>query len=357
MPGLATATVLRGRGHEVTLWLTGKTVEDQSVESWEGEIIRVPAQGFPTQFSLTGLAATWKLWRAGAVCRKRMRAKEPHALLAMGSYASAGPVLAARKLRIPYILHEANVLPGRAVTFLARWATVVACHFEETNYYLHIPNLHVTGMPLRPELNADEMDEAAVFPDPDRFTILVMGGSHGAHALNEIATEAITMLAGKNGVALQVIHLSGGADEEWVRERYDEAGVPAQVQAFSGRIAPLYRAANLAICRAGASTCAELSLFGVPSLMIPYPYAANDHQTANARALEKAGAVDVVPEKDLSVAWLVDYIDESMRNPKRLARMGAAMKTRTPCNGAERLADLVEKAAAEQIAEKGIGHA
>ncbi len=344
MPGMATASVLRERGHDVILWVTGKETETRSVETWDGAVIRVPAEGFPTSFSVAGLRAAWRLWRAGRKSRRAMRLNRPDALLAMGSYASAGPILAARRLRVPYVLHEANVLPGRAVRLFSRGARAVACSFEETRYYMKGKNTQFTGMPLRKQLDPSVRRDPPDLPNRDRFTLLAMGGSSGAHALNEVITEALGEVARK-GASFQVIHLTGAQDEEWVRERYADAGIPCLVQAFVSQIAALYQATDLAICRAGASTCAELALFGVPSLLVPYPHAANDHQTANARALEKAGAADVVAEKDMSAPWLVDYVLESLRSTKRLARMSAALKARTPGNAAERLADLVEQCA------------
>lgn len=344
MPGLATAATLRERGHDVTLWVTGRETEKKSLESWDGAMIRVSAEGFPNQVSLKGIRAGWKLWKASSSCRRKMRERRPDVLLGMGSFASAGPLLAARRLRIPFLVHEANVLPGRAVSLFSRWATAVACSFEETRFYMPGKDVRLTGMPLRKELDPLARRELPDLPDRGRFTVLVMGGSSGAHALNEIATEALSDVVRK-GHSIQVIHLTGEQDEEWVRERYTDGRVPCLVRAFIGQISAIYQATDLAICRAGASTCAELSLFGVPSLLVPYPHAANDHQTANARALEKAGAADVVAENDLSAPWLADYVTESLRNPKRLARMSAAMKSRTPGRAAERLADLVEECA------------
>lgn len=345
MPGLATAQRLQEKGHTVTLWLTGKPVEDQSIADWAGDIIRVPAQGFPTRPSPSGLMAAWKLYRAINVCRQKMQESSPDVLLAMGSYASAGPVLAARKARIPYVLHEANVLPGRAIRFLSRRAAVVACHFDASRYYLPRCTVKVTGMPLRPSLTADGGQPLAHgLPDTER-TVLIMGGSRGARALNESATEAIAKVAAR-GSSIRVLHLTGTEDVEWVRERYEDAGVPAWVAPFHAQMQQLYAMADLAICRAGASTCAELAYFGVPALMVPYPYAANDHQTVNARELEKQGAVDVVAESSLSVPWLVDYLMESIQHPERLDRMRKALGDALPTDGASALADLVLSVAA-----------
>jgi UDP-N-acetylglucosamine--N-acetylmuramyl-(pentapeptide) pyrophosphoryl-undecaprenol N-acetylglucosamine transferase len=140
-----------------------------------------------------------------------------------------------------------------------------------------------------------------------------------------------------------VIHLTGTVDEDAIRKNYQDAGVAAVVSAFEQDMAPIYTSTDLAICRSGASTCAELSDFAVPALQIPYPDATNDHQMVNARAMEKSGAVDVVPERDLSLSWLVDYIVGCMQTPGRLARMSAATRSRAMQSAAESLATLVVK--------------
>jgi UDP-N-acetylglucosamine--N-acetylmuramyl-(pentapeptide) pyrophosphoryl-undecaprenol N-acetylglucosamine transferase len=344
IPGVATATVLRDRGHAVSLWMTGKDVETRAMGDWPGEIHSVPALGFPSSLSIQALKAAYKMWRASRMCRTMMAKEQPDALLAMGSYASSAPVFAARGLHLPYVLHEANVIPGRAISFLAKRAAAVACSFEETRHYMPGIDLVMTGMPLRHALHDASADHVYADRNRDLFTVLVMGGSGGAHALNNIASEALCALV-KEGYMIHIAHLTGTADETWVRERYQAAGVQAEVRAFDTDMARQYRTADLAICRAGASTCAELSVFALPALLVPYPYASRDHQTINARALEKSGAADVVPESDLSADWLKAYIAECIKNPRRLARLSASMKARTAGSSAERLADLVEHCA------------
>lgn len=342
-PGLATAHVLRSRSHEVELWLTGKDIEQTAVGDWDGRIVSVPSEGFDRSLSLKWLRTAWKIFKAGRTCARMMRHEKPDVLLAMGSFASAGPILAARRLNVPYVLHEANVLPGRAVTFFSRRAAAVAAAFEETRHYLPRRRLVITGMPLRRDLEWNGQQERPDLPDRNAFTILVTGGSRGARRLNEIVSESLCAIH-RLDRRIQVIHLSGREDEGFVRSRYEKHGVPHRAYAFVHEMGPLYAATDLAICRAGASTCAELTAFGVPALLVPFPFAAHDHQTANARALEKSGAADVVPEKDLSVAWLVDYVSGSMDNPKRLAKISAALKARSHRDAAEQLAGLVEEA-------------
>lgn len=339
-PGLATADVLRERGHDVTLWLAGKDVETPAVKNWSGRIITVPSEGLPSGFSLRTLRALWRILSAVRTCRRLMKVERPDVLVAMGSYASVGPVAAALSRRIPVVLHEANVLPGRAIALFAGRATAVAASFEESRFYLKRKDIVITGMPIRKELEKAAGRTSAAGVDRNLFTVLVMGGSRGAHKLNDVVSAAMAQIH-KLGHKVQVIHLAGVADEEAVRKAYAEAGVSARVHAFSDDMAGIYAATDLAICRSGAATCGELAVFAVPALLVPYPFAARDHQMANARAVEKDGAADVVPERDLSVSWLADYVAGCISSSGRLARMSAAARARAPRSAAASLADLV----------------
>ena len=344
-PGLATAHELLRRGHDVTLWLTGRDTEEAALKDWDGPAVQVPSRGFPSGISLKSLQTAVALVQAVGQCRAKMRVDKPDVLLAMGSYASVGPCGAARLLGVPIVLHEANVIPGRAVRLFSRSAAGVAAGFEETRYHLHRAKLSVVGIPLREELTEAArglpLRESAVHVP---FRLLVVGGSMGAHRLNEVATAALARLK-KNGIEVAVSHLAGSKDEEAVREAYRAAGIDAQVIAFTKYMAPLYHNADLAICRAGASTCAELAFFGVPALFVPYPHAAGDHQSANARALEKRGAADVVDESALTPEWLEAYLAQTVRKPERLARLREAAHREGVKDGTQALATLVEACA------------
>jgi UDP-N-acetylglucosamine--N-acetylmuramyl-(pentapeptide) pyrophosphoryl-undecaprenol N-acetylglucosamine transferase len=336
-PGLATARVLRARGHHVTLWLAGKGVEDAAVKGWEGRIVTIPSEGF--QFgAFRSVLTALRITRAVFRCWRIMLRHQPDVVLAMGSYASIGPCFAARLHGIPYILHEANAVPGRAVKLLARKARAVAICFEETRYHLKGMHAVSAGMPLRPELQ-----ESGVRSPESGFHLLVMGGSGGAHAINEMVSEAVCALADSR---MSVTHLTGFQDAQTVRARYQKAGVKADVFEFVQGMAPLYEKASLAVCRSGASTCAELGVFSLPALLIPYPHAASDHQTANARALEKFGAADVVQQSDMTVEWLKGYLAEQIKDPSRLEKMRARSAARkVPLNAAAILAGVVEECA------------
>jgi len=342
-PGLATGEVLKAQGHKVTLWLAGKDVENVALEEWDGPVHTITAQGLPSKVSMRSLKPLWGLTRAVWRARRIMKYDRPDVMLAMGSYASIAPVLAASILRIPIVLHEANVIPGRAITFLSPRAATVALGFGKTTDYLNHPHTVVTGMPLRKKV---EERLTTYYPeelDRQLFTFLVTGGSRGAHRLNVEVSEALCNMA-ETGIAFQVIHLTGAPDERYIREQYNKHAVRALVVSFHHNMPNLYAMADFAICRAGAATCAELAISGMPALFIPHPFAGN-HQLKNAQSMADAGMADVCEEQNLSVEWLVQYLSETMAHTEKIATMSVAAKGCAHHHAAEQLAKEVANAA------------
>ena len=339
-PGLATARALQGRGHDVSLWLAGKSIETATRHAWTGPVIDIQSEGLsasPWRLPAT-LIRLVRVYRSSRAALTRCR---PQVLLAMGSYSSVGPVLAAHRLGIPVVLHEANVIPGRAIAFLSRFAHTVAVSFPETRDHLAHPRLVVTGIPLRKELEA----AAGARPSPpDPFVLLVMGGSQGATRLNTVAVNAICKLHSE-GIRIQVVHLAGERDRARVTAAYVQAGVPHIVHGFLRDMASAYGAASLAVARSGANSCMELALFGVPAVLIPYPEAARNHQLANARAMVSAGAADVIEQKHLTPDSLAAYVRDHTLPPALLDRMRQAARQRAIVGADEKLADLVEEVA------------
>lgn len=340
-PGLATADVLRSRGHDVTLWLAGRDVERTSLAGWDGPVASVRAVGFPRGLSLRTISAVVRSGFAVLRCFALMRSQRPDVLLAMGSYASIGPVLAAHWLRIPVVLHEANAVPGRAIIRLARYARVLAVCFEDAGRRFPSARAVVTGLPVRTGAVAE--DAVPLLPH-DRFTVLVMGGSQGAHRLNEIASRALCRLH-EEGESFQVIHLSGRRDEGEMRQCYQAAGVRAEVVGFLHDMASAYRAADLAVSRSGAASCTELAVCALPALLVPYPHAVNDHQMANARSMAAGGGMDVMAEEDLTVESLAAYLKDRMGDRAKRVMMKAALTATARPNAAGILADVVEEVA------------
>lgn len=338
-PGLAVARELQRRGHKVSLWLSGREAEQASVSGWDGPTVFVKARGFDSRLSVGAIAVVGRLVSAYVESRRQMRRDRPSVLLAMGSYASVGPAFAARSLHVPLVLHEANAVPGRAVALLAPRARAVAVGFKEAGARLRCRRVIHTGFPIRDDLLGQRFDDGVL--SPGVLTVLVMGGSQGAHRVNELATEAICRLRAQ-GVPLQVVHLAGRQDEGFVREAYRRAGVRGPVFGFLREMGAAYAAADLAISRAGAASCAELAATGVPALFIPLPTARRDHQEHNARVFERAGAADVLLQKGLTAAGLADYIEACRRDEGKRARMRAAMGDLAIMDATSRIASMVE---------------
>lgn len=342
-PGMATGLALQKRGHDVALWLSGKAIEAATRHAWTGQVISIDAAGIstrPLQLPRTLLT----LFRVYRTSLKALRAQQPQALLAMGSYSSLGPVLAARRLNIPVILHEANVIPGKAISLLSRFATAIAITFPETRNHLTHPNMQLTGLPLR-----KQMEEAASGkPEaPAHFTVLTMGGSQGARRLNEMVPMALGHLR-ESGMAVEAIHLAGEKEKATVEEAYRKAGVPATVYGFCSDMASVYRKTSLAISRSGANSCLELALFGIPALLIPLPSSARDHQKANAKAMMAAGAATLLEQSELSPDLLANTLRTLAANPLELDGMRTRARARASAGAAESLADLIVKVGASR---------
>jgi len=337
LPGIVVGKALRERGHEVVLWLSGRPAEAWIVEHWGGATECVASAGMPTRASLRVFTAAMAMLRAACTCRKLMSRSRPDALLAMGGYGSVGPVLAARRLRVPVVLHEANAVPGRATSFLSRFAQVTALSFPEAAAGIR-GRTAVTGFPVRPL-------DLRPFPDHDNAaspTLLVMGGSQGAHALNMLCVQAIAAMQPDKRPRL--IHLTGAKDGETVRAAYAASGVEARVIEFLSDMGLAYASADFAVCRAGGASCAELAAAGLPALLVPLPGAPRDHQTANARAAAANGGMLLQNQADLTAASLAALLTAVLHDRPRLANMKARLAS-GPADAAARIAGLVEDCA------------
>ena len=337
-PGLAVAEELRQRGHEVVVWSSGRDIESSVMKGWTGSIFATGARQLSVR---NGFAILRSLLR----CRKEMKRARPDALLAMGSYSSLPPVLAARAAGVPIYLHEANTVPGKAVEFLSRFARRVAISFDMTAKYLPGVETVRTGLPVRAEISAGRR---FVFIPENAFVVFVTGGSQGAHAVNELMSETLVRLQGelsrREGARrpLYVIHQTGVRDEVEVRGRYEAAGIPCRVQGFEREMANAFASADLVVARAGASTCFELAVCGKPSLLIPLPTAVRDHQHFNAEAFAAKGAADEGIQAKLSAKQLCRYLLGKYDNPEHLRKMSAKMTSLAVPDAAAKVADLVE---------------
>jgi UDP-N-acetylglucosamine--N-acetylmuramyl-(pentapeptide) pyrophosphoryl-undecaprenol N-acetylglucosamine transferase len=256
----------------------------------------------------TLMAGTWQAVRL-------LQRLHPHLVIGTGGYVMGPAVLAATLLRLPRVIMEQNLLPGLTVRVLARCAHRVFTTFPETQAYLPIRWVQCTGTPIRPEICASVLtDEAA----PDGVLhVLVFGGSQGAHRINQAMLEALPFFK-EHKQQLRIVHQTGDADFATMVQAYQQAALDVEVSPFLHDMGARYRWAHLVVCRAGASTLAELTACGKPSILVPYPYAADDHQRHNALALQHQGAAEVILDAELTGARLAEALHGVLARPLRL---------------------------------------
>jgi len=296
-PGLAVAGQIRARGGSVTLLISPKEVDQQAVKSAHGlEIITLPAVALQSGRRLAFLRGFWQSWRAA---RKRFKSRRPDAVLAMGGFTSAPPVLAARGLGVKTFLHESNTIPGRANRWLARWVDQAFVGFPQTAARLAARQVTCTGTPVRPEFQPRDaaMCRLALGLDAARPVMLVTGGSQGASGINNMILAALPVFA-RHALPWQWLHLSGPQDADKARQAYEKNGLSALVHPFLADMDLALGAATACVSRAGASSLAELAAVRLPALLIPFPAAADNHQFYNARAFAETGAAQLLEQRD-----------------------------------------------------------
>src|SRR5262245_58448378 len=281
-PGLAVAEVLGARGHGVVLFIVEKEVDTLAVEvRTEFRYDKLPTIALPSPFSPAILAFMRRFGESLSLCRAIFRRFQPQVVLGMGGFTSTAPVLAGRFRGIATFIHESNAVPGKANRWTARLVNAVLLGFQECAPFFPKTRTEITGTPVRTELvpldRADSRRRLGL--QDDLPTLLVMGGSQGASGINQALIKALPFL---QGMPLQVIHLSGRRDERLVADNYRRENVPAYIGAFHHQMEEVYSAADLVVARAGAASLAEFAAFSLPGILIPFPYAADDHQTRNA---------------------------------------------------------------------------
>lgn len=344
LPGVAVAKELRRRGHLIHFVVkTDKTTEPfLTSEGFSSSSLYF--EGFPRKLSPRLLTFPFMAWRAIRNARRILRDASPDVVLGMGGYITVPAGLAARRLKIPLLVHEQNSVAGLANYVLSSWAEVTAVTFKNTSGLSSQARVVHTGLPLRPDLNPLNPSEArrALQLDPEAMTLLVFGGSQGARALNQVVLNALPKAAREK--KWQIIHLTGPQDAEQAAQAYGAFGVKAFVKPYWNDMATLYSAADFVIARSGAGTVMEIAHFNKHALLVPFPHATANHQEANARALEKAGLAKVVLEPELTSQRFTEFMDrmpaaEQFRSPE--SRVPLGLLPNEP-KAAERLADLVE---------------
>lgn len=304
-PGLAIAEEIAEAGGEAILWVSTKSVDQRILRSYP----HFPFYSLPSIGWVRGRRLHFfsRLLFSLAQARRQFLRERPDAVLAMGGFTSLAPVWIGKWLGAWTFLHESNSIPGKANRWLAHWVDEAFVGFPETLFTLNHPRVTVTGTPVRPAFQSQEAGASrmALGLVPEHPVLLTMGGSQGARAINDLVFQALPLLR-LRWPHLQYLHLSGEEDYQKARLAYAAWGLRALVMPFLSEMELALSAASVAVCRAGASTLAELAAVPAPALVIPYPWATDRHQFFNAQALADTGAVrcidqnEATPERFLS---------------------------------------------------------
>ncbi len=340
IPALAIAQQLKKQFDAEILFIgTARGIETRLVPQ-AGFALELIQVGALKNVSLMTRAKTMlDLPRAIAASSRMLSEFDPEVVIGVGGYASGPAMVAAIRRRLPTLAFEPNVVPGFANRMIARWVSAAAVHFEETCRYF--PNCKVTGVPVRAAFFSIPTGDFSASGAP---TVLVFGGSQGAHAINRAILESLPGLRTRVP-GLHIIHQTGQRDYDHVLAAYRQSGISSEVHKFIDDMPAMFARADLLVCRSGASTVAEIAAAGKPAIFVPFPAAADDHQNVNARALERAGAAVVVEENNLEAAYLVDTIAALIGDAARLRTMAAAAKSLAHPKAVEEIAEMVRNLA------------
>lgn len=318
-PGIAIAEEFlhRNRDDRILFVGTNKGIEKKVLGDLGFLLQTIDIEGIKGKKWKNALGALLRIPRSLIQSFRIINRFSPALVIGVGGYASGPVVLAARLLGIPTAIAEQNALPGLTNRILGKMVDRIFVSFAQTERCFQAHKVMVSGNPIRQRFFMEKKR-------PERknhpFTILVFGGSQGAHAINQAVLEALDNLEPQRD-RLQIIHQTGGKDLDSVAKAYEARGITAEVMPFIMDMAAAYQRADLLVCRAGATSIAEITAAGKAAILIPFPFAVEDHQTKNAEVLVQAGAAEMIPEKELTGVRLAATIQRYYENPTCIREM------------------------------------
>jgi UDP-N-acetylglucosamine--N-acetylmuramyl-(pentapeptide) pyrophosphoryl-undecaprenol N-acetylglucosamine transferase len=306
---------------------------------------KLPSIGLPAVLSPAFIRFLQRAWESLSRCRVIFRRYRPLAVLSMGGFTSTAPLIVAKMAGIPSLIHESNSIPGRANQWGARFTSRVLLGFTECQPYFPKTTCIVTGTPVRTAMTAplSRKQTLATFRlDPSRKTLLVTGGSQGASGINQLLFRAAPLL---RHLPLQIIHLTGERDDRLAAANYLRENIPAYVVPFHHHMEEALACSDLVISRAGASSLSELSHFGLPSILIPYPFATDNHQQSNASVFVRAGAAEMLLESETTPETLSRLIAHLLEDVRRRVNMATQARNVFPHDAAQRIVTAIEEVA------------
>ena len=344
-PGIAVGETLLARGHKVTLLIREKKIDSLAASGHADMTFeKMPIQAMPKPWSPKMFSFLMGLWKGYKQCRALIRRTEADVVLGMGGFTSLVPLMAGKKEKCKTLIHESNAIPGKSNRLNARFCGTVLCGLEACKpLFAKNKDVRVVGTPIRTGMTKPVTEDAYAFfkLDKSRKTLLIMGGSQGARGINRAVGTALRDLFERG---IQILHITGPADYQEVRDAYSKfSDMPQTVVAFCHRMELAYAVADLALARSGASTLTELAWFGIPSILVPFPAAAEDHQTRNAEIFARTGAAKLMPENTLNATTLVEAVMEVFSNKNQAKAMQNAAKKLAVRDSALKIAKIVEE--------------
>ncbi|WP_029618839.1 undecaprenyldiphospho-muramoylpentapeptide beta-N-acetylglucosaminyltransferase [Pseudorhizobium marinum] len=350
-PAEALGHELKARGYSVHL------VTDSRAERFAGsfpadEVHVVASATFGSKNPIALLRSGWKMWSGLRAARRLIGRLKPAAVIGFGGYPTVPPLLAATSMGVPSLIHEQNAVMGRANKALASRVKAIAGGFLPESSGTYAAKTVITGNPVRPAVLAAAETIYRPSAAAQEFRLLVFGGSQGAQFFSKAIPAAIGLLDPAQRARLNVTQQARADDADAVAEAYRALDIPAAVSPFFADMAERLADAHLVICRSGASTVSEIAVIGRPAILVPYPYALDHDQAANAAALVAKGGAAVVAQADLSPERLAELITAAMAEPERLEKMATAAKQAGRADAAALLADLVVAISAHQSVQE-----
>jgi UDP-N-acetylglucosamine--N-acetylmuramyl-(pentapeptide) pyrophosphoryl-undecaprenol N-acetylglucosamine transferase len=321
-PGIALAKAFRGRFARCEILFVGteKGIESRILPREDFPLKTIKVEGWIGKKFWTLIKTLFRFPGSLAESFRLLKEFRPDLVIGVGGYASGPVLMMATLLNMKRIILEQNVIPGLTNKVLGKYVHQVFASFDGSRSYFPQERFFCSGNPVRREILTLSGKK-----EKPGMTILVFGGSQGAHSINQAVVEAFDVLAGEGTPSIQWIHQTGPQDFTWVREEYEKRKISAKVEPFIYDMATAYASADLVVCRAGATTLAELTACGKPAILIPFPFAAHHHQEKNALYLKKKGAAEVIEAKSLSGRILAGRIKEILFSTPKMKEMSEAM--------------------------------
>jgi UDP-N-acetylglucosamine--N-acetylmuramyl-(pentapeptide) pyrophosphoryl-undecaprenol N-acetylglucosamine transferase len=338
IPGIAVARELVAMGHQVLFVGTERGAESRLVPAEGFRLEKIRVGGLKNLGIMTRAASLWRLVAETAGQVAKFGEWQPAAVFSMGGYVAGPPVLAALVTHVPLVIMEPNAIPGFTNRHIGRWVSRALLSFEETRRFFPAGRTEVTGRPVK-----QEFFDIAPKPPGEEFTVLITGGSQGSRTLNRAAQQAWPLIRAA-GLPIRFIHQTGMPMYEALAAEFSQTGIRGELSPFISDMPAAFAQADLVVCRSGG-TVSELAAAGKPSVLVPFPFAADQHQLKNAEAFQRAGAALLVLDRDWNGQKFFEVLQDLYGRRDRLGEMGHQARLLAHPGAARRAAQILVETA------------